>query len=149
MGDTTSTSVKVETKDTDNQLAGARLLLLPLRRVWGSRKLWMTAFVLCVLWAAYWKQVDYLYSFGTYADPLSGQMITAYVSITRDFMVAFTSALLGYLGINGVVQWRHGTQSVVQQVSEAVTRKEDITETIDETRRIEVDEGRARDDDFR
>lgn len=147
MADQTTTSVKVETKDTERPPVRAHHgYLLPLKRAWQSRKLWMTMFVMVSLSIAYWQQVRYLYSFGAYQDPLAGQMITAYVSLTRDFMVAFTAALLGYLSINGVVQWRHGTQSVVQQISEAVTRKEDITQKIDE-RVVQEYAERYRDDE--
>lgn len=95
-----------------------------------SRKFWMTLFGMAVLWLAFWKQVDYLYSFGLYADPLAGQLITAYVSITRDFMLVFSAVILGYLGINGVVSWKHGSESIVQQVSEAITSRSE--EQVDE-----------------
>lgn len=89
-----------------------------------SKKLWMTIFGLSVLWLAYWKQVDYLYSF---TQP---EQITAFVGITRDFMVAFTAAVMGFLGIEGIVSWKHGTESVVNQaashISEKITKTENI-----------------------
>ncbi len=76
-------------------------------RLWLSRKLWMTGFVLTVLWLTYQREVKYLHSF------TDANQIIAFSALTRDFMVAFTAAALGYLGINGVVQWRHGSSSEI------------------------------------
>jgi len=95
-----------------------------------SRKFWMTLFGLAVLWLAYWRQVNYLYSFAGYEQAMAAQLIPAFVSLTRDFMVAFTGAVLAYLGVNGVVAWRHNTQSTVQQVTQAITQKSEVDERL-------------------
>jgi hypothetical protein len=84
-----------------------------------SRKFLMTVFGLAALWLVYWKQVDYLYSFIGQAP----EIVAAYVSITRDFMLAFTAAVLAYLGVNGVVSWRHNTESALSQVAQSLTEK--------------------------
>jgi hypothetical protein len=87
----------------------------------------MTLFGLAALWLVYWKQVDYLYSFIGQAP----EIVAAYVSITRDFMLAFTAAVLAYLGVNGVVAWKHNTDSVLSQVAQGITEKrESIERTI-------------------
>jgi len=92
-----------------------------------SRKFVMTVFGLLTLWLVYWQQVDYLYSF--IGQP--PEIVAAYVSITRDFMLAFTAAVLGYLGVNGVVSWRHNTESVLSQVASTHTEKrEDVQKII-------------------
>ncbi len=93
-----------------------------------SKKLWMTLFAIVVLWAAYWKEIDYLYSF---TDP---NQITAFVSLTRDFMIAFTAVVLAFCGIEGVVSWKHGTESVVNQAASFVreTREEHLTHDINQ-----------------
>lgn len=91
-----------------------------------SRKLWMTIFGLFVLWLTFWKQIDYLFSFGTYEPEMAGLLIPAYTGLARDFMVAVTAIIGSYLGIQGLVQWRHGTESVVNQISETINKKEDI-----------------------
>ena len=74
-----------------------------------SRKFVMTLFGLASLWLVYWKQVDYLYSFIGQGP----EIVAAYVSITRDFMVAFTAAVLAYLGVNGVVIIAHGSSTAL------------------------------------
>jgi len=99
-----------------------------------SRKFLMTIFGLCALWLVYWKQVDYLYSFVGQGP----EIVAAYVSITRDFMLAFTAAVLAYLGVNGVVAWKHNTESVLTQVAENVKsehteKREDIQRVIHES----------------
>lgn len=100
-----------------------------------SRKFLMTLFGLAALWLVYWKQVDYLYSF----IGQSPQIVAAYVSITRDFMLAFTAAVLAYLGVNGVVAWKHNTESVLSQVAQGITEKREEHIVTEHTERI-VDE---------
>lgn len=124
-----------------------------------SRKLWMTIFALLVLCSIYWWQVDYLFAFikmiPTFVgDPATIQaqlvtlqaVVTAYSGLTRDVMVAVTAALGAYLGVSGLVQWKHGTGAMVEQIAETIS--ESRSEVIDERRRIEVDEGRARDENY-
>lgn len=95
-----------------------------------SRKFLMTVFGLCSLWLVYWKQVDYLYSF----SGMEPHIVAAYVSITRDFMVAFTAAVLAYLGVNGIVSWKHNTESALSQVAENI--KSEHTEKREDVQRI-------------
>ncbi len=89
-----------------------------------SKKLWMTVFGLLVLWFAYWEEINYLYSF---TDP---NQIVAFTAVTRDFMFAFTAAVLAFLGVEGAVSWKHGTESVLNQAASFVQEKSDKTETI-------------------
>ncbi len=89
-----------------------------------SKKLWMTVFGLLVLWFAYWKEINYLYSF---TDP---NQILAFTAVTRDFMFAFTAAVLAFLGVEGAVSWKHGTESVLNQAASFIQEKSDKTETI-------------------
>jgi hypothetical protein len=56
------------------------------------------------------------------------------VSITRDFMVAFTAAVLAYLGVNGIVSWKHNTESALSQVAENI--KSEHKETREDIQRI-------------
>lgn len=93
-----------------------------------SRKLWMTIFGLLVLWLTFWKQIDYLFSFAMYEPEMAGLLIPAYTGLARDFMVAVTAVIGAFLGITGLVQWRHGTESIVNQISETINehRKEDV-----------------------
>lgn len=94
-----------------------------------SKKFWMTVFGLAVLWLAYWREVNYLYSFAQYPQEMANLLIPAFIGLTRDFMVAFTAAVLGYLGIDGVVSWKHGTESILNQTASTITenlnKKED------------------------
>lgn len=103
-----------------------------------SRKFVMTVFGLSCLWVVYWRQVNYLYSFAG----MSPEIVAAFVSITRDFMVAFTAAILAYLGVNGVVSWRHSTESVLSQTIESI--KSEHTERI-----IDESAGNANHKEFR
>lgn len=98
-----------------------------------SRKFLMTIFALVTLWCVYWGQVANLHGFSGYESTMAGQLITAYTSITRDFMVAFTSAILGYLGINGIISWKHNTDNAINQVAQVATQKiEQTIHTINE-----------------
>jgi len=99
-----------------------------------SKKLWMTVFGLAVLWLAYWGQVAYLYSFAGYPQEMAAILIPSFVSLTKDFMVAFTAVVLAFLGVDGVISWRHGTESVVNQATSFVKEKKEeiITQNINE-----------------
>jgi hypothetical protein len=55
-------------------------------------------------------------------------------------MLAFTAAVLAYLGVNGVVAWKHNTESVLTQVSHGITEKREEHIVTEHTERI-VDEG--------
>jgi hypothetical protein len=102
-----------------------------------SRKLWMTAFAMITLYLAYWRQVNYLYTFGTYPSDIAQAMITAYIGITRDFMVAFTAVIASYLGIQGLVQWKHGTESTISQAASFVKQK--VEEHKEEKKEIKLE----------
>ena len=99
-----------------------------------SKKLWMTIFGLLVLWLAYWRQVHYLYSFSSYPQDMAAVLVPAYIGLTRDFMVAFTGVVMSFLGIEGFVSWRHGTESVISQATSFIKEKKDetITENINQ-----------------
>lgn len=109
-----------------------------------SKKLWMTVFGLAALWFAYWKEINYLYSFAEYPESIASILIPAFIGLTRDFMVAFTAAVLGYLGIDGVVSWKHGTESILNEasstISENLNKKEDTTKNFNYNEKI-VEEG--------
>lgn len=99
-----------------------------------SRKLWATLLSLGLLWFMYWKQIDYLYSFATYEETMASVLIPAFITLTRDVMVCFTAIIGAYLGIQGLVQWKHGTESVVSQATEFVKEKRDENINIKEER---------------
>ncbi len=101
-----------------------------------SRKLLATVFSLIVLSLAYYKQVDYLYAFATYPESTAAFLIPAFISLTRDVMLCFTAIIGTYIGAQSLVQWKHGTESVINQtvssISENIKRKEDILEKREE-----------------
>jgi hypothetical protein len=88
-----------------------------MRHKFFSRKFWMTVFAAATIYLVYNQSVGQLHDFN---DP---EHITAFTAINRDMMVAMSAIVLGYLGINGVVQWRHGTGAMIQQAAESI--KED------------------------
>lgn len=92
---------------------------------WNSRKLWMTLLAIILNSTAYWMEVRYLYTF------ISPEHITAFVGITRDFHFTTTAVLLAYLGVQGVVDWKHGTTSAVSSAASFI--KEKIEESREET----------------
>ncbi len=100
-----------------------------------SRKLWSTIFALSLLWLMFWKQIDYLFSFGTYPPEMASILIPAFTGLVRDVMVCFTAIIGAYLGIQGLVQWKHGTESVVSQATQFIKEKRE--EDINITERIE------------
>ncbi len=93
-----------------------------------SKKLWMTVFSIILLYVIYWRQVNYLYSF---TDP---NQLNVFSGITRDFMVAITGCIMAYLGVQGFVEWRHGTSTLLNQATSFVQKKseEHITRDINE-----------------
>ena len=100
-----------------------KAFLQTLFAVWTSRKLWMTFIGVGVILMTYWQQVNYLYSF---TDPAQ---ITAFSQMTQNAMIAITAMVSAYLGINGLIQWKHNTsaEQILNSISEA--KKEDITQT--------------------
>lgn len=118
----TEQSKKITTVEEKSNLKDnkpIKVMTHSLFRLWMSRKLWMTSFGLGMLYFAYWREVNYLYSFQT------PEHITAFTSITRDFMFAFTTAVLAYLGVSGVTEWKHGTTSVINQAASFVKEQKD------------------------
>jgi len=115
-----------------------------------SKKLWMSIFGLSVLWLAYWKQVNYLYSFSAYPQDMAAVLVPAYIGLTRDFMVAFTGVVMSFLGVEGFVSWRHGTESVISQASSFIQEKikEDKTEKIDITENTTITYNNTKEDDY-
>jgi len=105
-----------------------------------SRKLWMTLLSLALCSLTFWWQADYLYSFAEYGRSMDGlyepgtsqTLTTAFTSMVKDYMVLFGAIILAYLGVNGVIQWRHGTESVTQLASAAQTifQKTEVDERI-------------------
>jgi hypothetical protein len=97
--------------------------------VWTSQKLWMTLTGITILYAIYWRSVNYLYSF---ALP---EQITALVSLYQTCMYGVVAAILGFLGITGVVSLSRTSTDLVQQVASHVfERKESKSEEIKTTR---------------
>jgi len=96
-----------------------------------SKKLWMTVFGIVVMWIAYWKAVDYLFSF-----TLDSQ-ITAFSGITRDFMFSLATIIFAFLGIEGVVNWKHGTETIVNQASSFI--KEQKESKSEETKNVKIE----------
>lgn len=92
-----------------------------------SRKLWATLLSLVLLWLMYWKQIDYLFAFALYETDKASVLIPAFTGLTRDVMVCFTAIIGAYLGIQGLVQWKHGTESVINQISENINKTETIS----------------------
>ncbi len=128
---TEKTVIQESSKSSDNNNHGKTLVQInrTFRSFLLSKKLWMTIFGLAVLWLAYWKEVNYLYSFALYPEATTALMIPAFIGLTRDFMVAFTAVVTSFLGIEGFITWRHGTESVVNQTASFVKEKIDSTST--------------------
>lgn len=99
----------------------------------------MTVFAAALAVVNLWWLVFYLYSFAEYAkadsgyEPGTAQMLTtAFVSIAKDHAVLFASIILAYLGVAGVIQWRHGTETVTDLASATQTlfQKSEVDEKI-------------------
>lgn len=99
-----------------------------------SRKLWATLLSLGLLWLMYWKQIDYLFVFSAYQADIVAVLVPAFTGLTRDVMVCFTAIIGAYLGIQGLVQWKHGTESVISQATEFIKEKRDENINIKEER---------------
>lgn len=78
--------------------------------VWSSRKLWMTLLGVGIVYSAYWHSLMYLQS-------VESDKVEAFSHMYRDMMVSISAIVLGYLGINGVISWKHGP-SVLSQAQE-------------------------------
>lgn len=89
----------------------------------------MTLLALGVNWAAYWGEVKYLYSF------ITPEHINAFVGITQNFHWTTTAILMAYLGVQGAVDWRHGTTNAISSVANFV--REEINEKREEHVKIE------------
>lgn len=109
-----------------------------------SRKLWMTLLSLGLLCLIGWKLISFLFVFGTYTADIATILVPAFTGLARDIMVCFTAIIGSYLGIQGLVQWRHGSESIVNQaasfVSEKIDKKEEITKNINYSAHI-IEEG--------
>lgn len=103
-----------------------------------SRKLWATVFSISLLWLMFWKQIDYLFAFSTYTPEMAAILVPAFTGLVRDIMVCFTAIIGAFLGISGLVQWKHGTESIVNQAASFI--KEKYEEKIDKTEKIEYTE---------
>lgn len=77
--------------------------------------------------AAYWTEVQYLYSFVT------PEHINAFTGLSRDFHWVTALIISTYLGVQGVLDWKNTTSSTISQVSSFVSEKIDKKEVVDET----------------
>lgn len=91
----------------------------------GSRKLWMTLVAMFINAGAYYLEIQHLYSF------ITPEQITAFSALSRDFHYVTAVILTGYLGLQGVLDWKNTTSSTISQVSSFVSEKIDNKETID------------------
>ena len=91
----------------------------------GSRKLWMTIFAMFINAGAYYMEVNHLYSL------ISPEQITAFTALSRDFHWVTAMILSGYLGLQGILDWKNTTSSTISQVSSFISEKTDKNETID------------------
>lgn len=102
--------------------------------VFGGRKLWMTVIALISNSAAYWLELQYLYTF------ISPEHVTAFSAITRDFHWTMTAILLAYLGVQGAVDWKHGTTTAVSQAASYVKEKIESRSDENKTENITMNE---------
>lgn len=77
--------------------------------------------------AAYWTEVQYLYSF------ISPEQINAFIGLSRDFHWVTALIISTYLGVQGALDWKHNTSSALSQATNFVSEKLDKKEVIDET----------------
>lgn len=145
---TEETSKKVTTEETssidsDSSIAPYLIGKAPkfwqgFLSVWLSRKLVMTLIAIGINWAAYWTEVKYLYSF------LIPEQIVAFSAMTRDFHWTLTASLLAYLGVQGALSWKHGTETALTQavshLGEKSEKKEEVTQNINYNQHI-IEEG--------
>ena len=86
-------------------------------RKWTSRKLWSTLIAVSLELAIFIYSVSVLHGFNNDQDKL----ISAYIQIYTTFMVGINATVLGFVGVSGVVQWKHGTESVAETISQTIT----------------------------
>lgn len=86
------------------------------RAPWTSRKLWSTLIAFALLFGIFVYSVNVLRSFDNSEDNL----IAAYVQIYQTIMVSIGAVVLGYVGVTGVIQWRHGTEGAAANVSQTI-----------------------------
>lgn len=100
-------------------------------QLWSSRKLWMTIITCALLWFAYWREMRYFNSLTVLPTDKAAVFVPAFVSVTRDFMLAFATVATAYVGVTGWTEWKHGTTSIVNQATSSVfEKKEQKIETI-------------------
>jgi DNA segregation ATPase FtsK/SpoIIIE-like protein len=92
-----------------------------------SKKLSMALAAMGINAAAYWTEVQYLYSFVT------PEHINAFIGLSRDFHWVTASIIMAYLGVQGALDWRHNSSTAISQAANFVSEKIDKKEVIDET----------------
>lgn len=92
-----------------------------------SKKLWMALAAMGINIGAYWMEIQHLYAF------VMPEQITAFVSLSRDFHWVTALIIATYLGVQGVLDWKHNTSSAVGQVASFVSEKVDSKKVVDET----------------
>ena len=92
-----------------------------------SKKLWMALAAMGINVGAYWMEIQHLYAF------VMPEQITAFTNLSRDFHWVTALIIATYLGVQGVLDWKHNTSSTVAQVANFVSEKVDKKEVIDET----------------
>lgn len=92
-----------------------------------SKKLWMALAAMGINIGAYWMEIQHLYAFVT------PEQITAFTNLSRDFHWVTALIIATYLGVQGVLDWKHNTASTVAQAASFVSEKIDKKEVIDET----------------
>lgn len=85
----------------------------------------MTLVAMFINAGAYYLEIQHLYSF------ITPEQITAFSALSRDFHYVTAVILTGYLGLQGVLDWKNTTSSTISQVSSFVSEKIDNKETID------------------
>ncbi len=77
--------------------------------------------------AAYWTEVQYLYSFVT------PEHINAFIGLSRDFHWVTALIISAYLGVQGVLDWRHNSSTAISQAASFVSEKIDKKEVVEQT----------------
>ena len=80
---------------------------------WTSRKLWSTLIAVGIEIAVFLFSVHILKGFQNGEDKL----IAGFIQIYQTFMVGLNATVLGFVGVTGVVQWKHGTEGIAQNAS--------------------------------
>lgn len=92
-----------------------------------SKKLSMALAAMGINAAAYWTEVQYLYSFVT------PEHINAFVGLSRDFHWVTASIIMAYLGVQGVLDWKHNSSTAIAQAASFISEKVDKKEVIEQT----------------